>query len=76
MFGCRANVRPARPHLKKLDDRSTAMVYFGVEDGCKVHRLYEPKTKKIVVSRDVIFEEAVAWDWETEFGENSEFIEE
>jgi hypothetical protein len=52
------------------------MVYFGVEDECKAHRLYDPKTKKIIVSRDVIFEEVVAWDWETEFGENSEFIEE
>lgn len=33
IFGCRANVRPAEPHLKKLDDRSTPMVYFGVKDG-------------------------------------------
>ena len=54
MFGCRANVRPAVPHLKKLDDRSVAMVYFGVE-GSKAHRLYDPQTRKIVVSRDVIF---------------------
>jgi hypothetical protein len=74
VFGCIANVRPAVPHLKKLDDRSVGMVYFGVEEGSKAHRLYNPQTKKIVVSRDVIFEEAVAWNWNSEFGENSEFI--
>ena len=74
VFGCRANVRPAVPHLKKLDDRSVGMVYFGVEEGSKAHRLYNPQTKKIVVSRDVIFEEAVAWNWNSEFGENSKFI--
>jgi hypothetical protein len=62
VFGCIANVRPAVPHLKKLDDSSVGMVYFGVEEGSKAHRLYNPQTKKIVVSRDVIFEEAVAWN--------------
>jgi hypothetical protein len=74
VFGCRANVRPAEPHLKKLDDRSIPMVYFGVEDGSKAHRLYNPRTKRIVVSRDVIFEEAVAWDWNSEFGESLDFL--
>jgi hypothetical protein len=74
VFGCRANVRPAVPYLKKLDDRSVAMVYFGVKEGSKAHRLFDPQTKKIVVSRDVIFEEAEAWKWNSEFGENSEFV--
>jgi hypothetical protein len=76
VFGCRANVRPGVPHLKKLDDRSPPMVYFGVEDGSKAHRLYNPNTKKIVVSRDVIFEENVAWKWDSEFGEKPEFTKE
>jgi len=76
IFGCKANVRPAEPHLKKLDDRSIPMVYFGVEDGSKAHRLYNPQTKKMVVSRDVIFEEEVAWVWNTKFGESSDFSEE
>jgi len=50
-------------HLKKLDDRSQQMVYLGVEDGCKAHRLFDPRRGKIFVSRDVIFEEKVQWNW-------------
>nr|GEX05804.1 hypothetical protein [Tanacetum cinerariifolium] len=34
-------------HLKKLDDRSKNMVYFGVEDGTKGNRLYDLQDKKM-----------------------------
>jgi hypothetical protein len=51
------------------------MIYLGVEEGTKAHRLFNPKTKRIVISRDVIFEEAIAWEWNTEFGESSRFRE-
>ena len=61
VFGCMAHVKPAVPHIKKLDDRSSPMVYFGVEEGSKAHKMYDPRNKKIVVSRDVIFEESVQW---------------
>lgn len=37
--------------------------------GCMI-----PKTKKIVVSRDVIFEESIAWKLSAEFVENSKFV--
>ena len=50
------------------------MIYFGVEEGNKAHRLYNPKSKRIVVSRDVVFEEGMAQEWRTEFGENSKFV--
>jgi hypothetical protein len=73
VFGCRANVRPAVSHMRKFDDSSFGMVYFGVE-GSKAHRLYNPQTRRIVVSRDVIFEETFNWQWNTEFGENSDFV--
>jgi len=62
VFGCKAHVRTAKAHLSKLEDRSTPMVYFGVEEGSKAHRLYNPQTRKIVVSRDVVFEENVPWN--------------
>ncbi|KAH7858787.1 hypothetical protein Vadar_028059 [Vaccinium darrowii] len=54
----------ATSHLKKLDDRSQQLVYLGVEDGCKAHRLLDPRRGKIIVSRDVKFEENVPWQWD------------
>lgn len=63
VFGCIANVRAAVPYQKRLDDRSHQMVYFGTEEGSKAHRLYDPQHNKIVMSRDVVFEEDVMWKW-------------
>ena len=36
--------------------------------------MYNPKSKRILVSRDVVFEEGMAWEWSAEFGENSKFV--
>jgi hypothetical protein len=51
-------------------------VYFGVEEGCKAHRLYDPKTNKIIVSRDVVFEELEVWKWSSTIvsGNSVEFV--
>jgi hypothetical protein len=57
VFGCVAHAKINTPHLMKLDDSSKTLVYFGAEIGSKAHRLYDPETKKIIVSRDVVFEE-------------------
>lgn len=57
IFGCKGHARPGVSHLKKLDDRSVPMVYFGKEEGSKAHRMFNPQTNMIVVSRDVVFEE-------------------
>lgn len=53
------------PGVKKLDDRSTTMVFVGYEDGTKAYRVYNPFTKRLHVTRDVIFEEDRQWDWVT-----------
>nr|GEW14493.1 ribonuclease H-like domain, reverse transcriptase, RNA-dependent DNA polymerase [Tanacetum cinerariifolium] len=49
-------------HLRKLDDRAKKMVYFGVEDGTKGNRLYDPQDMKLRVSRDVVVDEKEALD--------------
>jgi hypothetical protein len=41
--------------LKKLSDRSSKMVFIGYESGTKGYRFFDPSTKKLVISRDVIF---------------------
>ncbi|KAG6531657.1 hypothetical protein ZIOFF_005473 [Zingiber officinale] len=63
VFGCIAYAKNTTPHLKKLDERSSPMVYLGVEEGCKAHRLFDPRHNKLQVSRDVIFQENSEWTW-------------
>lgn len=41
---------------------------LGVYEESKGYRLFDPKTKRVVVSKDVVFEENKQWDW----GENYE----
>ena len=63
-FGCVGHVKTARPQLKKLDDRSTPMVFMGYETGSKAYKMYDPVSKRVHVSRDVIFDEDARWTWE------------
>ena len=49
--------------IKKLDDRSRALVHLGTEPGSKAYRMFDPTHRKIVVSRDVHFDETKQWEW-------------
>lgn len=51
----------------KLDTRSFTCVFLGVSKESKGYRLFHPITKKVVVSRDVIFEEEKQWDWDVSY---------
>jgi hypothetical protein len=62
-FGCIAHVKNTSPHLKKLDDRSTKMIFVGYEPGTKAYRAYNPATGRVHITRDVVFDEAAQWDW-------------
>lgn len=48
----------------KLDEKNTKCLLFGVSRESKAYRLYNQETKKIVVSRDVYFDESKGWEWE------------
>ena len=45
------------------------MVFLGYERGSKAYRLYGLASSKVVVSRDVVFDEAACWGWESGVGE-------
>jgi len=57
VFGCIGYAKIEGPHLRKLDDRSKMLVYLGTEPGSKAYRLLDPTNRKIIVSRDVYFDE-------------------
>ena len=59
-FGYIGHVRKTKPVLTKLEDRSTPMVLLGYAEGTKAYRLYDPCGGKVLVSRDVVFNEKVA----------------
>lgn len=64
LFGCLAHMKIPQVHVKKLDDRSKAVVYLGKEPGMKASRLYDPTSRRLHVSRDVIYQEEKFWPWE------------
>ncbi|KAL4295748.1 hypothetical protein GQ457_12G010900 [Hibiscus cannabinus] len=67
VFGCVAHVHVGATHRTKLDTRSLACVLLGVSEESKAYRLYDPISKRIIISRDVVFEEDCGWNWGEEF---------
>jgi hypothetical protein len=63
-FDCIGHVKKTKPFIGKLEDRSTRMVLLGYEEGIKAYKLFDPCAGRVVVSRDVVFNEMGAWDWE------------
>jgi len=51
------------PGLKKLDDRSRRTIFVGYEPGSKAYRLFDPTTRRVHISRDVMFDEGGQWSW-------------
>jgi hypothetical protein len=41
------------------------MIFVGYEKGSKAFRAYDPITKRVTITRDVIFDEVAQWDWST-----------
>jgi len=63
IFGCIAYAHIPNEKRKKLDDKAEKCVFVGVSETLKAYKLFNPLTKKIVTSRDVIFDEDNTWDW-------------
>lgn len=57
VFGCVSHVHIPDAKRTKLENESFSCVFLGVSEESKVYRLYDPIAKRIVISKDVIFEE-------------------
>ena len=57
VFGCSANVHVSSEERSKLDAKSRQCIFLGYPKGVKRFKLWDPNANKVVISRDVIFDE-------------------
>eukprot|EP00253_Pinus_taeda_P026886 PITA_26886 len=57
VFGCDAYVHVPKENRTKLDSKSEKCIFIGYKDGLKGYKLWNPVTRKVVYSRDVVFRE-------------------
>ncbi|XP_066341937.1 uncharacterized protein [Miscanthus floridulus] len=62
-FGCVAYAKRNGPGVTKLADRSIPGVFLGYEPGTKGYRVFDPINEKLMLSRDVVFDEKMPWNW-------------
>ncbi|KAL0849649.1 hypothetical protein ABMA28_013903 [Loxostege sticticalis] len=55
IFGSEAMVHIPKEKTKKWDSKASKMIFVGYSEESKGYRLLDPKTKKVVISRDVTF---------------------
>ncbi|KAM5569751.1 hypothetical protein ABKV19_016986 [Rosa sericea] len=65
VFGSVCFVLVAKELRHKLEENSEKCIFVGYSDQTKGYRLYNLKKEKIVISRDVIFNEKALWDWKS-----------
>ncbi|KAM1826104.1 hypothetical protein ACFX13_025496 [Malus domestica] len=64
VFGCVSHVHVPDSKRVKLNAKSLKCVFLGVSEESKAYRLFDPTSKKIIISRDVVFEEDQEWSWD------------
>ncbi|KAJ7978961.1 Retrovirus-related Pol polyprotein from transposon TNT 1-94 [Quillaja saponaria] len=74
IFGSIAYAHVPDQERSKLDDRSVKYVFIGYDSNSKGYKLYNPRNGKIIVSRDVEFNEDETWDWDVQEEENYNFF--
>ncbi|CAL8169979.1 unnamed protein product [Prunus armeniaca] len=70
VFGSLCYVHVPTERRQKLDAKSVKGVFVGYATCEKGYRVFDPSTKKLILSRDVIFDETKSWNWK-ETSENS-----
>ncbi|XP_025674246.1 uncharacterized protein [Arachis hypogaea] len=65
VFGCIAYAHVPDQLRKKLDDKGEKCIFIGYSTDSKAYKLYNPVSKKVIISRDVTFDEKDIWDWNT-----------
>jgi hypothetical protein len=66
VFGCIAYAFFNPQKRTKLDEKSEKCIFIGYCTQSKGYRLYNPESGKIIVSRNVMFDENANWKWNEE----------
>ena len=61
IFGCLVYIHVPREKRKKLDPSGRKSIFVGYSEFAKAYRIYLPGQRRIELSRDVTFEEDVAY---------------
>lgn len=63
IFGC-VSYALVNSYRLKLDEKSQKCTFLGYSTQSKAYKLYNPVSGKVIVSRNVRFNEAGSWSWE------------
>lgn len=66
IFGSVAYAKIQEERRTKLKDKSQKCILLGYEENLHDYKLYNPMTKKVIMSRDVKFDEEQGWSWNSE----------
>ncbi|XP_073019466.1 uncharacterized protein [Primulina eburnea] len=61
VFGCIAYYHIPSQQREKFDKKGEKLIFIGYSDESKGFRFINPKTNKLIISRDVIFNEEQSW---------------
>lgn len=61
IFGFIAYAHVPDQRRTELEEKGVKCIFLGVSDHSKAYKLYNPNTKKIIISHDVIFGEQNFW---------------
>ncbi|KAG6487034.1 hypothetical protein ZIOFF_055615 [Zingiber officinale] len=75
IFGSLAYALLPSQRREKFDSKGQKLIFIGYNNESKGYRLLDPSTLKIIVSRDVIFDESSSWDFKEKQVVESDYYE-
>ena len=64
VFGCVCYAHIPDEKRSKLDEKGERCIFMGYVYSTKGYRLYNLEKKKLIINRDVVFDEKASWNWE------------
>jgi len=63
VFGCISYAHVPYKIINNLDDKGERCIFIGYSSNSKAYKLYNPEIKRMIISRDVTFDEGGMWNW-------------